>query len=243
MRILYLSLVIVVLDQVTKLSVKGFRIPFLDVHYEGMLLGERIPVIGDFFRITFVENPGMAFGIGLGVEMKFLVSLFSIIASIGLVYYLYQQRAGQFSLRLGIALILGGAIGNLIDRLFYGVFYNYGSLFYGKVVDFLDFDFFDFEIFGRVYDRWPVFNIADAAVTIGVFVLIVFYRHIDEEKKSETTTDEDVEPFEQNNESLPGKDEEAEPSEEVIEEAVKPEKEIVQKEKEDDGENNNRKDI
>ena len=75
-----------------------------------------------------------------------------------------------------VAFILGGAVGNLIDRLFYGIFYGYAPVFYGKVVDFFDVDFFDFSIFGRSYDRWPIFNIADAAVTIGVLILIIFYK-------------------------------------------------------------------
>jgi signal peptidase II len=59
--------------------------------------------------------------------------------------------------------------------MFYGVFYGYAPLFYGKVVDFLDFDFFDITIFGRSFDRFPIFNVADAAVTIGVVLLLVFY--------------------------------------------------------------------
>jgi signal peptidase II len=56
-------------------------------------------------------------------------------------------------------------------------------LFYGKVVDFLDFDFFNFSIFGRNYDRWPIFNIADAAVSIGVLILLFFYKHHEAEDK------------------------------------------------------------
>jgi signal peptidase II len=90
----------------------------------------------------------------------------------------------SWTLRFSIALILGGAVGNLIDRTFYGIFFDYAPLFYGKVVDFFDVDFFDFTLFGRSYDRWPVFNIADAAVTIGVLVLILFYKkHENEDEK------------------------------------------------------------
>ena len=73
-------------------------------------------------------------------------------------------------------MILGGAVGNLIDRTFYGIIYKYAPVFYGKVVDFLDFDFFNFTIFGRNYERWPIFNFADSAVTIGVLILLLFYR-------------------------------------------------------------------
>jgi signal peptidase II len=138
--------------------------------------GQKIPVIGNFFRITFIENPGMAFGFDPGVNYKLWISIFSLAASIGLVIYLYIIRNQKFSLRLAIAFILGGAVGNLIDRMFYGIFYGYAPLFYGRVVDFLDFDFFNINIFGRHFERWPIFNIADSAVTIGVIILLFFYK-------------------------------------------------------------------
>ena len=73
-------------------------------------------------------------------------------------------------------MILGGALGNLIDRVFYGVFFGDAPLFYGKVVDFLDMNFFDINIFGYQLTRWPVFNIADASVTLGVLLLLFFHR-------------------------------------------------------------------
>jgi signal peptidase II len=190
LKALYLSLGVVVIDQITKLMVKGFSIPFLNINYEGMYLGQMIPVFGDFFRITFVENPGMAFGYDPGSSFKLIISIFSLAASIGLVFYLYVIRDKSWSLKIAIALILGGAVGNLIDRTFYGVIYNYAPLFYGKVVDFFDVDFFDFTLFGRSYDRWPVFNIADAAVTIGVLVLVFFYKkHQNEDEKVEVVLD------------------------------------------------------
>ena len=141
-----------------------------------MIHGQRIPVIGNFFQITFVENPGMAFGIELGLGAKLWISIFSIAASIGLLYYLYSVRNQSLSLRFSLALILGGAFGNLIDRVFYGVFYSYGPLFYGKVVDFLDFDFFHLNLFGRSYERFPIFNVADMAVSTGVIILLLFYK-------------------------------------------------------------------
>ena len=185
MKALYLSFAVVFSDQVTKLMVKGFSIPFLNINYEGMYLGQMIPVFGDFFRFTFVENPGMAFGYDPGSSFKLIISVFSLVASIGLIFYLYVIRDKSWSLKIAIALILGGAIGNLIDRTFYGVFFDYSPLFYGKVVDFFDVDFFDFTLFGRSYDRWPVFNIADAAVTIGVVILLLFYKkHQDEDEKT-----------------------------------------------------------
>lgn len=156
-----------------------------------MHLGERIEVIGDFFRITFVENPGLAFGIDVDANIKFWISIFSIIASIGLVIYLYVVRTENLGFRISLALILGGAIGNFIDRAFYGVIYGYAPLFYGKVVDFLDFEFFNLTLFGRNYDRFAVFNIADSAVTIGIILLLILHRShpIKESEKADSKSE------------------------------------------------------
>lgn len=183
MRVLYLTLGVIFVDQFSKFYIKGINIPFLNISFDGMYYGESISVIGDFFRITFIENPGMAFGFNPGSDFKLWISVFSLIASIGLIVYLYVVRNKSLSLRIALALILGGAVGNLIDRTFYGIIYKYAPAFYGKVVDFFDFDFFNFAIFGRSYDRWPIFNIADASVTIGVLILILFYRQ--HQKKDE----------------------------------------------------------
>jgi len=125
----------------------------------------------------------MAFGFDPGINFKLWISVFSLAASIGLIIYLYFVRNQRLSLRIALAFILGGAVGNLIDRMFYGIFYGYASIFYGRVVDFLDVDFFDFSIFGRSYDRWPIFNVADAAVTIGVLILIIFYKKNSEQNE------------------------------------------------------------
>jgi signal peptidase II len=191
LRVLYLTLAVIVADQVSKIYVKGISIPALNINFEGMYLGESISVIGDFFRITFTENPGMAFGFDPGSDFKLFISVFSLVASIGLLIYLFTIRKKSFSLRIAIALILGGAIGNVIDRMFYGIIFDYAPLFYGKVVDFFDFDFFNFSIFGRSYERWPIFNIADAAVSIGVLILLFFYKHHEaEDKKSREASDE-----------------------------------------------------
>jgi len=191
LRVLLVSFGIVLIDQISKLAVKGFSIPFLKINYEGMYEGQRIHVIGNFFRITFIENPGMAFGFDPGINFKLWISIFSIIASIGLVFYIYFVRKQNLALKLSLAFILGGAIGNLIDRMFYGVFYGYAPVFYGRVVDFLDFDFFHFSLFGKTFDRWPIFNIADAAVTIGVIILIFFYR---QKQKEDDLENEDENP-------------------------------------------------
>jgi signal peptidase II len=189
-KVLYLTLAVIFTDQISKFYIKGISIPFLNINFDGMYLGESISVIGDFFRITFTENPGMAFGFDPGSKFKLFISIFSLIASIALLVYLFSVRNKSLSLKIAIALILGGAIGNVIDRMFYGLIYDYAPLFYGKVVDFFDFDFFNFAIFGRSYDRWPIFNIADAAVSIGVLILLFFYKHHEaEDKKLEEVTE------------------------------------------------------
>ena len=195
MRVLILSAVIVLSDQITKLLVKGFSIPLLGISAQGMQYGASKPVIGDFFRLTHIENPGMAFGIDLGG--KWFFSVFSILASAAILVYLYRAREESLGFRISLALILGGAIGNLIDRVFYGVFFSEGPLFHGKVVDFFDVDFFNISVFGYHLSRWPVFNIADAAVTIGVFLLLIFHRStaMEEEPARAEMTTEPVQPL------------------------------------------------
>jgi signal peptidase II len=168
------TLCVVFLDQVTKLLVKGFSLPIFDYYHQGMQLGQSIPVIGDFFRLTFVENPGMAFGIEIGG--RFFLTLFSLAASIGIFYYIYRLRKEPFIVRFTLALILGGAIGNLIDRIFYGVVFGEAPLFYGKVVDFIDMDFFQIDFLSIHMNRFAVFNVADASVTSGIILMLLFYR-------------------------------------------------------------------
>lgn len=176
LKVLFFSLFIVITDQLSKFFIKGGTIPLLNIHVSGMSYGESINIIGDFFKLTFVENPGIAFGIDVDGVSKLLLSLFTLLASIGVFYYLWKSKEQKLIIRLALAFILGGAIGNLIDRTFYGLFYGYAPLFYGKVVDFFNMDFFDFTIFGKTYDRFPIFNIADSSVTIGVALLLIFHR-------------------------------------------------------------------
>ncbi len=180
MRVLILSMTIVLADQTAKLFVKGASFPALGIWLKGVPYGSSRPLLGNFLRLTYIENPGMAFGIDIGGKLFF--SLFSIIASAAIVAYLYHVRKESLGFRLSLAMILGGALGNLIDRVFYGVIFGDAPLFYGKVVDFLDMNFFDISIFGYQLTRWPVFNIADAAVTIGVLLLLFFHRSADAEE-------------------------------------------------------------
>ncbi|MBN2416299.1 signal peptidase II [bacterium] len=138
-------------DQITKYAVR-----------ETMVLGQSIPVLGDFFRLTYVENPGIAFGIQIGNGAVFTV--LSLLASIGIIVYLATHWHESNGMKNGLALILGGAFGNLIDRILHG-----------RVVDFL-------EVGIRQY-RWPVFNVADSAVVIGMIVLFITVFKAEKEAK------------------------------------------------------------
>ncbi len=141
MKYFILAAIVVALDQITKLLTKNF-----------MALSESRKIVGDFLRYTYIENPGMAFGIHIGNRTLFTV--FSVLASLIIFVYLLRTRGDHKLVRWSLALILGGAIGNLIDRVVRG-----------SVVDFIDVGIGDL--------RWPVFNIADMAVSIGMIVLIV----------------------------------------------------------------------
>lgn len=183
MKILYWSLVIVIIDQITKLKVKGIFIPWLNFKLEGMPYQSSIPVIGDFFQITFIENPGMAFGLQLG--SKLFLTLFTIFATILIFIIIYKNRNESFLLRLSLGCILGGAVGNLIDRTFYGVMYDYAPLFYGRVVDFFHFNIPDFKIFGKTVYTFPIFNVADIAVTVGFILILIGYKKVFKKKEDE----------------------------------------------------------
>lgn len=171
MRILFVSFLVVLIDQISKLIVKGIAIPFLKIYLPGMYVGQKISVVDGLFNITFVENPGIAFGLNPGDNYKLLISLFTVAVSMLLIYYLYRHRNNTFSFKLSLAVIIGGAIGNLIDRLFYGVIYGYAGVFHGRVVDFFNLRFFNLVVFDRILGGY-VFNVADLAVTIGVILFL-----------------------------------------------------------------------
>jgi len=174
LKVLFVSIAVLIIDQLSKLYIKGFSFPVFGIRHRGMYPGQRLPVWGDLFNITFVENSGIAFGINFGSEFKLLVSLFTIIAVIALFFYLLRIKNKSLSLRLSVALIIGGAAGNLIDRIFYGVSYGYSGLFYGRVVDFFDIRIFNFILFDKLFGNY-VFNFADVAVTAGVIMLMFAY--------------------------------------------------------------------
>lgn len=159
-KILFVTLFVIILDQVTKIIIN-----------KSMHLYQSFPVLGDFFRITYVENTGMAFGIRVGHGGFFTV--FAVIASLAIMFYLFKMKGEKFIARFSMAMILGGAIGNLWDRIVRG-----------SVVDFLDVEFFDihipafqftfFDFPGYSLTRWPVFNVADIAITVGMLLLFIF---------------------------------------------------------------------
>lgn len=166
-RILWISALIFVLDQAVKWVVKT-----------NMRLYESIPVFGDWFRLTYVENPGMAFGIRISDNVFFTV--FAVIASLILLLYLFKLQERQEWARISMTIILGGALGNLTDRILRG-----------QVVDFLDFDFINIHIpafkfafvqfSGYSLERWPVFNVADIAISVGMVLLLIYILFFDEE--------------------------------------------------------------
>jgi signal peptidase II len=119
--------------------------------------GQPVRVLGDYVRLTLTRNSGVAFGIGQGTGFPY--AIFSIVAILAIVWMFASGRGGDALRRLALALILGGAIGNLIDRL--------GS---GLVVDFIE--------VGVPRWYWPVFNVADSAVTVGVVLFaLAWSRH------------------------------------------------------------------
>ncbi len=179
---------VLLIDQCVKFAVKT-----------QMYLGESIDITS-WFKIYFIENNGAAFGMEVG--SKLFLSIFRIIASVGLGYILWKIcKRPQYSMGFiaCVALIEAGAIGNIIDCMFYGLIFNnplppetasflpegggYAPFFYGRVVDMLYFPLFAFTwpdwmpIVGGEYFEFfePVFNIADSAICIGVAIIFIFY--------------------------------------------------------------------
>ncbi len=174
MRVLWVSFLLVVVDQITKQWVHATMLP-----------GESIPVLGDVLRLTYTTNPGMAFGLSLG--SKLFLTLFSVLATVMIGVYLWYVRKGPWGYRLSLALIIGGAIGNVIDRTFYGVVYGYGSLFYGEVIDFIHVNLWRGTVaewvpfFGGNYlSLFPIWNVADMAIVVGVAAIILFQKRFHE---------------------------------------------------------------
>ena len=189
-KIFFTAFILILLDQILKIWIK--------THY---ILGEETQIF-DWFIIHFTENNGMAFGMEFGgYTGKKILTLFRIIVvGIGIKYIFNLTKKGmQNGALIALGFIIGGAIGNIIDSSFYGIIFNesynnvasfmpdlggYSSLFHGKVVD-----MFYFPIMNSHFPNWlpiwggehfiffrPVFNIADAGISIGIFMILLFYR-------------------------------------------------------------------
>ena len=157
-------LLALVLDQVSKVYIK--------THFQ---LGEAREVFS-WFWIVFVENNGMAFGIEW--FSKLLLTLFRIMA-VGLIGWYIHTAIHRQTVRIGylttIAMVMAGAMGNIIDCVFYGKIWEYADWFYGRVVDMLYFPLIRNAAGECLFFR-PVFNIADSFITVAVFLIIIFYR-------------------------------------------------------------------
>jgi len=192
-KALLLALLVIIIDQVSKIYIKtNFAI---DDYFKVMNL--------DWFRIHFIENDGMAWGVELpGNYGKLVLTTFRIFAVGGILWWLQDsiKKNGSNILIVAIALILAGAVGNIIDSVFYGVIFNdshgqiatmfsdqpYGTWFHGKVVD-----MFYFPIWRGYLPEWlpllggkyftffnAIFNVADVAISIGVGLLIAFNKKV-----------------------------------------------------------------
>lgn len=170
-----LGVLLVIIDQVIKILVKT-----------NMSIGDSIHVFGDWFQIYFIENEGMAFGMKFGGDVgKFLLSLFRIVLFGFLVWWigrLLKKGDTPFGVTVGLTMITAGALGNIIDCLFYGLIWDYAPFMFGRVVD-----MFYFPIIDTVFPDWlpllgghpfrffaPVFNFADSCVTCGALYLLFF---------------------------------------------------------------------
>lgn len=180
---------VICLDQTSKLLVHKY-----------MYLHEEVNVMGDWFRLHYLLNPGMAFGIKWNSEFgKLALTLFRIMAMFGIGYYLIRMtsKKSHSGFLVCMALILGGAVGNVIDSIFYGVFLGNAPLdspslwFHGQVIDMLFFPIANF-----TWPEWmpllggqeflffsPVFNIADSSIFIGVVSILIFQKKFFKEKE------------------------------------------------------------
>lgn len=184
---------VVLIDQMVKLVVKFSMHPY-----------EEVKVVGNLVRINFIENKGAAFGLTvsdllakIGIPLdeetsKLVLTMFSILAVVVIIYLIQQVRHTKTSLPYFLAMILGGALGNIIDRVFYGVWFaginDYeGGLLHGRVVDMFYVNLIHGKFLGMEMDLLPVFNVADGAIATGIIAIILFQRRFFRYGQSETT--------------------------------------------------------
>ena len=172
--IFFTAFCVILLDQILKLVIKF-----------NFSLGEKVKVF-DWFYLWFVENNGMAFGIELGGDIgKLFLTLFRVVIVIVGIHYIRKVKTNYSTgFLISVGLIVGGAIGNIIDSILYGFCFGYAPLLYGRVVD-----MFYFPLIDSYYPSWlpfiggdpfiffsPIFNLADAGISVGVFSIILFFR-------------------------------------------------------------------
>lgn len=189
-----------------------------------MYLGQTKTMAGNWFYLHFTENNGMAFGVEFGgIAGKLVLTGFRILAVFGIIWYLFKQinSGAHKGLVICITLILAGALGNIIDSLFYGVWFedlvtydDKGRYFLGRVVDMLY-----FPVIETHYPGWfpfwggqdftffrPIFNIADASISSGVIAIILFQKKFFGKKLDEPVLEfpesDNDESFEQKNEEI-----------------------------------------
>lgn len=197
-------ILVLLIDQISKIYIK--------THF---VHGESLKVLGwEWFQIYFVQNNGMAWGTEIGGKTgKFLLTLFRLVAVAGIFYWLYQsvKQYKHQLLIISVALIFAGAIGNIIDSLFYGIIFDdpmsvpatlfaekpYGTFFHGKVVDMFYFPIIRnamlpdwLPVFGGKQFTFfnAIFNVADSAITIGVFIILIFNKRIFPQRKTSIET-------------------------------------------------------
>jgi len=136
---------------------------------------QSIPIIHDFFSFTYAENRGIAFGLELAPPFVLLL-LTGLITAVVLFYVITSKKRTPLFL-VAFALITGGGIGNMIDRITLG-----------HVVDFIYFNIYNGYIFGSYLSLWPIFNVADSAITIGACLLLVFHNAIFPDERQAITT-------------------------------------------------------
>ncbi len=187
---IFLIVAVLAIDQWSKYYIK--------THF---VLGEEINVIGNWFRLHFTENYGMAFGFEFGGKTgKLFLTLFRIVFVMAIGWYVFNMAKKQAPKNYIMAwtLIIAGAVGNIIDSIFYGVWFNYDTWFHGRVVDMLYFpliqttipEWFPFWA-GEEFEFFrPVFNIADTAISIGFVLILIFqnsYNKFEEEQMQSVT--------------------------------------------------------
>jgi signal peptidase II len=191
-----ISFGIIVLDQVVKLLVDS-----------NMQMGSKgqIKIFGDWFKLHYLTNPGMAFGMEMPFEnSKMILTLFRLVAMVAIGYYLFTlyKKEVATGLLICIAMILGGAIGNVVDSIFYGVYLDNAPFdaptpwFNGQVVDMFYVDIWEgrvaewIPIIGGDYMAlWPVFNVADASIFMGITFILIFQKSYFKEEEKEDSSE------------------------------------------------------